>query len=41
MAGNFNDGSMGGKIQFGASWWFLDQLDGIRNQINTHQTWVF
>ena len=35
MAGNFNDGSMGGKIQFGASWWFLDQLDGIRNQINT------
>ena len=35
MAGNFNDGSMSGKIQFGASWWFLDQLDGIRNQINT------
>ena len=35
MAGNFNDGSARGKIQYGASWWFLDQLDGMRDQINT------
>jgi len=34
MAGNFNDGSASGKIQYGASWWFLDQLDGMRKQIN-------
>ena len=35
MAGNFNDGSARGKIQYGASWWFLDQLEGMRDQINT------
>ena len=35
MAGNFNDGSMTGKMQFGASWWFLDQKDGMTKQINT------
>jgi glucuronate isomerase len=35
MAGNFNDGSVAGKIQFGASWWFLDQKDGITKQLNT------
>ena len=35
MAGNFNDGSVSGKIQYGASWWFLDQLDGMRKQINS------
>ncbi|MEO7767690.1 MAG: glucuronate isomerase, partial [Ferruginibacter sp.] len=34
MAGNFNDGSVAGKIQFGASWWFLDQKDGMTKQIN-------
>jgi glucuronate isomerase len=34
MIGNFNDGSLKGKIQFGASWWFLDQKDGIEKQIN-------
>jgi len=34
MIGNFNDGSVAGKIQFGASWWFLDQKDGILKQIN-------
>lgn len=35
MAGNFNDGSIPGKIQWGAAWWFLDQLDGIEKHINT------
>ncbi|RNC83364.1 MAG: glucuronate isomerase [Balneola sp.] len=35
MAGNFNDGSVPGKIQWGSAWWFLDQLDGMTNQINT------
>jgi glucuronate isomerase len=35
MIGNFNDGSSKGKIQWGSGWWFLDQLDGMTNQINT------
>lgn len=34
MAGNFNDGTVPGKIQFGAAWWFLDQKDGMTKQIN-------
>jgi glucuronate isomerase len=34
MIGNFNDGSLKGKIQFGSGWWFLDQKDGIEKQIN-------
>lgn len=34
MAGNFNDGSVEGKIQYGSAWWFLDQKDGITKQIN-------
>lgn len=34
MAGNFNDGSVRGKIQFGSAWWFLDQKDGMTKQIN-------
>jgi glucuronate isomerase len=34
MAGNFQDGSFPGKIQFGAAWWFLDQKDGIEKQLN-------
>lgn len=34
MAGNFNDGSVKGKIQFGSGWWFLDQKDGMTKQIN-------
>jgi glucuronate isomerase len=34
MAGNFNDGTVAGKIQFGAAWWFLDQKHGIIDQIN-------
>lgn len=35
MAGNFNDGSIPGKIQWGSAWWFLDQKDGIEKQLNT------
>lgn len=31
---NFNDGSFPGKMQYGAAWWFLDQINGIQNQIN-------
>ncbi len=34
MIGNFNDGSVAGKVQFGSSWWFLDQKDGMTRQIN-------
>ncbi|RAJ94185.1 glucuronate isomerase [Larkinella arboricola] len=34
MIGNFNDGSVPGKIQFGSGWWFLDQKDGMEKQIN-------
>ena len=34
MAGTFNDGSVPGKIQYGAAWWFLDQEDGMRKQLN-------
>lgn len=34
MTGNFNDGSIKGKIQFGSGWWFLDQKDGIIQQLN-------
>jgi glucuronate isomerase len=34
MAGNFNDGSRPGKIQYGSAWWFLDQKDGMTKQIN-------
>lgn len=34
MIGNFQDGSIPGKIQFGAGWWFLDQKDGMEKQMN-------
>jgi glucuronate isomerase len=34
MIGNFNDGSMPGKVQFGSAWWFLDQKDGMIKQLN-------
>jgi glucuronate isomerase len=34
MIGNFNDGSMPGKVQFGSGWWFLDQKDGMIKQLN-------
>ncbi len=35
MIYNFNDGSASGKMQFGSGWWFLDQKNGMTNQINT------
>ena len=35
MIGNFNDGSIAGKVQWGSGWWFLDQKDGMQKQINT------
>jgi len=34
MIGNYQDDSCPGKIQFGPSWWFLDQKDGIEKQLN-------
>lgn len=34
MIGNFQDGSVPGKLQYGAAWWFLDQLDGMEKQFN-------
>ena len=34
MIGNYNDGSVAGKIQLGSAWWFLDQKDGMVKQIN-------
>ena len=32
--GNFQDGKIAGKIQFGSGWWFLDQKEGIEGQLN-------
>jgi glucuronate isomerase len=34
MIGNFQDGSIKGKMQWGSGWWFLDQKDGMTKQIN-------
>jgi glucuronate isomerase len=33
MIGNFQDGSVAGKLQYGSAWWFLDQMDGMTKQI--------
>jgi glucuronate isomerase len=33
MTGNFQDGSVAGKIQFGSGWWFMDQKDGMEKHI--------
>jgi glucuronate isomerase len=35
MAGNFQDGSTAGKLQHGSAWWFLDQKDGMEDQMRT------
>lgn len=35
MAGNFQDGVIPGKIQFGSGWWFLDQKHGMEQQIES------
>ncbi len=34
MIGNFQDGSIPGKMQYGSAWWFNDQKDGIEKQLN-------
>lgn len=34
MIGNFQDGTMAGKIQYGAAWWFLDQKEAMEWQLN-------
>ena len=34
MVGNFQDGSVPGKMQYGSAWWFLDQKDGMTEQMN-------
>jgi glucuronate isomerase len=33
MAGNFNDGSIVSKAQYGAAWWFLDQKNGMEKHM--------
>jgi glucuronate isomerase len=35
MIGNFQDGSAPGKMQFGSAWWFLDQKNGMEDQLRT------
>jgi glucuronate isomerase len=35
MLGNFNEGPVAGKIQFGSGWWFLDQKNGMTDQMNS------
>lgn len=34
MIGSFQDGSVPGKMQFGSSWWHLDQREGMTWQLN-------
>ncbi len=34
MTGNFQNGPLAGKIQFGSGWWYLDQKEGIEWQLN-------
>lgn len=34
MTGNYNDGTLRGKVQYGSGWWFLDQKDGMTKQLN-------
>ena len=35
LIANFNDGSFPGKMQYGAGWWFLDQKNGMEEQLET------
>ena len=35
MIGNFQDGKIAGKMQFGSGWWYLDQMEGMLWQLNT------
>ena len=34
MIGNFQDGSIPGKLQFGSGWWYLDQKEAMEWQMN-------
>ncbi|MEA3212895.1 MAG: glucuronate isomerase [Chthoniobacter sp.] len=34
MIGNFQDGSIPGKVQLGSGWWFLDQKEAMEWQLN-------
>ncbi len=34
MIGNYQDGSVAGKMQFGSGWWFLDQKEAMEWQMN-------
>lgn len=34
MCGNFNDGTVKGKVQFGPAWWFLDQKNGMEEHLD-------
>lgn len=38
MVANFQEGPVAGKIQFGSGWWFLDQKDGMEDQMNVLST---
>ncbi|MCI0708374.1 MAG: glucuronate isomerase [Ignavibacteriae bacterium] len=33
MIGNYQGGSVEGKMQYGSAWWFLDQMDGMTKQL--------
>lgn len=35
LVANFNDGAIPGKMQYGAGWWFLDQKNGMEEQLET------
>lgn len=35
MCGNFNNSGINGKVQWGSAWWFLDQKDGMEEQLKT------
>ncbi len=34
IAGNFQDSSIPGKVQFGTAWWYNDHIDGMKNQMS-------
>lgn len=38
MIANFQEGPAAGKMQFGSGWWFLDQKNGMEDQMNTLST---
>lgn len=35
MVGNYPQEGVRGKLQYGSAWWFMDQLDGMREHMNT------